>query len=183
MNTIVLVCGSDSSGKTSTLKGFFSITAKNSPSILVKREIDGMTICAVSFGSVQEELNKQEIKQRFCNYEQVLKNIEKRVQTCDSELKGKPYILLIPFTMSASDADRKKLNHNCIIKPFEELSKKFNVFPAYLRKARAQNQEQKDALMKQINAYFIIPDTIKTDCDRSNQLETYIRQKIIPTIL
>jgi ADP-heptose:LPS heptosyltransferase len=154
-------------------------------------ELNGKMVCAVSFSSLQEELEHMELpeeERKFCNFMKVSELIQKRIRKCDEELKSKPYILLLPFTMSTSKADRKKLNEDCIIKPIKELEQKFNVFVIYLRKENTKNLTEKDALMKKIDAYFITPDTIKdkdhpkNGCDRSKQLETYIRQKVIQTL-
>ena len=113
---------------------------------------------------------------------EVQKGIKKRVSECVEKLNGKPYALLIPFTMSTSTLNRKKLNVNCIIKPIKELRQKFNVFVVYLRKTKAQNQKEKNALMEQIEAYLIEPDTTRDDCDRSPQLENYLKKTVIKTL-
>jgi ADP-heptose:LPS heptosyltransferase len=171
MNTIVILCGGNSCGKTTTLKGFFGISKNaQSPEYHVERKINGKTVCAVSFGSPQEQ-------SKFCNVKQVQENIDNRTQTCDKESKVKPYILLIPFTMSGSRKERKKLNEDCIIKPIEKLKEKFKVFVVYLRKTNARNLAEKDALMKKIAiAEF---ETTKNDYDKSRELEKFLKEKII----
>ena len=170
MNKIVILCGGNNSGKTSTLRGFFGIdNADASPSSYVERKLDSKIVCAASFSSPQE-------RSAFCNVKQVQDDIDERLKVCDEESKGKPYILLIPFTMSTSDADRKKLNVNCIVKPIEELEKKFKVYVIYLRKTNARNLAEKDALMKPIAVAEI--ETTKTDYDKSKELEKFLREKL-----
>ena len=169
MNTIVIICGGNSCGKTTTLKRFFRIDYQaRSPNYYVERILDSKIICAKSFCSPQEQ-------SKFCNVKQVKENIKERTQACDLESKGEPYILLIPFTMNIDSANRKRINENCIIRPIEELRKEFKVYIMYLRKTNAQNLAEKDELMKQINAFFITPETTEKDCDRSKQLETYLK--------
>ena len=131
---------------------------------------DDKTVCAVSFSSPQE-------RSAFCYVEQVQDDINKRIQECDKESKGKPYILLIPFTMSGSRAKKKKLNNECIVKPIEELEKKFKVYVIYLKKKNARNLAEKDALMKKIAVAEI--ETTKTDYDKSKELEIFLKEKLI----
>jgi len=171
MNTIVILCGANSCGKTSTLKGFFGIRKNvKSPEYYIERKLDGMTVCAVSFGSPQEQSD-------FCDVIQVQKNIKERTQTCDKESKVKPYTLLIPFTMSGSRKKRKKVNKDCIIKPIEELRKSFKVFVIYLRKTNTHYRAEKDALMKDIAVKTI--ETTKEDFDKSIELEKFLKEKVL----
>ena len=171
MNKIVILCGSNNSGKSTTLRGFFRIKDIDaSPSSYVERKLDGRIVCAVSFSSPQE-------RSAFCNVEQVQDDINERIQTCNEKSKGKPYILLIPFTMSGSRTKKKKLNRECIISPIEELKKKFKVYVIYLRKKNAVNVAEKDALMKKIAIKEI--ETTKTDYDKSKELEKFLKEKIV----
>lgn len=172
MNKIVILCGSNNSGKTTTLRGFFKIKdTDGSPSSYIHRKINGKILCAVSFSSPQE-------RSMFCNVKQVQDDINERIQVCDDESKGKPYILLIPFTMSGSRTKKKKLNEECIIKPIEELKRKFKVYVIYLRKTNARNPIEKDALMKKINAEPEPVETTRTDYDKSEELEKFLKKKI-----
>jgi len=174
MNSIVILCGGDSSGKTATLKGFFGVNKRNrSPSSFIDRKLDGKRICAVSFDSPQEH-------EDFCKVNDVQKNINGRIRECNEETKGDPYILIVPFTMSTSEADRKKLNKNCILKPIEELKKSFIVFVIYLKKKNAKLLAEKDALMKGITSVVI--ETTKDDYDKSTELEKYLKERVIKSM-
>ena len=102
MNTIVILCGANSCGKTTTLKGFFGIAkTADSPEYYVERKLDGKTVCAVSFGSPQEQ-------SPFCIVERVQGNINRRINECDGKAATKPYFLIIPFTMSGSRKKKEK---------------------------------------------------------------------------
>jgi ABC-type cobalamin/Fe3+-siderophores transport system ATPase subunit len=170
MNSIVILCGGNSCGKTTTLKGFFKVKGAQSPESYIERKLDGKRICAVSFGSPQEQ-------EPFCKVELVNGNIKNRILECENNTDGEPYILIIPFTMSVSNADRTKLNKDCIVEPIDELKKKLKVFVIYLRKANAQNLSKKDALMEQIALKTI--ETTKDDYDKSAELEKYLREVVI----
>lgn len=170
MHSIVILCGGNRCGKTTTLKGFFKIKSAKSPESYVERKLDGKRICAVSFCSPQEQ-------EPFCKVELVNGNIKNRILECENNTNSEPYILIVPFTMSVSKADRTKLNKDCILKPIEELKKKFKVFVIYLRKTNAQNLAQKDALMEQVALKTI--ETTKDDYDKSEELEKYLREVVI----
>jgi hypothetical protein len=66
---------------------------------------------------------------------------------------------------------------DCILEPIEELRKKFKIFVIYLRKTNAQNLAEKDALMEQ--AALIKIETTKHDCDKSAELEKFLREVVI----
>lgn len=174
MNKIVILCGSNDCGKTTSLRGFFRI--KNnapSPDSYVERKINGIIVCAVNFNSPQEQ-------SVFCNVKQVQENINERIQICNEESKRKPYILLIPFTMSGSRTKKKKLNEKCIINPIKELEKKFKVYVIYLRKTNAKNLTEKDALMKRVTSVLI--ETTKDDYDKSKELEKFVKKRVIKSM-
>lgn len=120
MNNVVILCGANSCGKSTTLKGFFGIAKTADAPEYNERKIDGKTVCAVSlgvtFGSPQEQ-------SPFCNVVKVQENIKTRIIECDRKATSKPYFLIIPFTMSGSRKKKKKVNEDCILKPIEELKK------------------------------------------------------------
>jgi hypothetical protein len=172
MNSIVILCGGNSCGKTTTLRGFFGIKNGDlSPEYFVEKKLDGKTVCAVSFGSPQEQARG------FCKVDKVQENINRRISECDEKATSKPYILIIPFTMSGSRSEKKKINKDCILKPIEVLKKSFKVFIIYLRKTNAHNLTEKDALMKDIAMDTI--ETAKKDYDKSRELEKILREKIL----
>ncbi len=174
MNNIVILCGANDCGKTSTLKGFFGIdTNAESPEYYVERKLDGKTVCAVGFSSPQEQVHD------FCNVTKVKENINRRVSECDKKATSKPYFLIIPFTMSGSRRKKKKVNEDCILKPIEELKKRFNVFVIYLRKTNTHHRKEKDALMEPIAMHPYIPTT-KKDYDKSKELEKFLIEHVFP---
>jgi GTPase SAR1 family protein len=175
MNAIVIICGGNSCGKTTTIRKFFQgrVSLTVSGKEFFERTFDGKRIYAIDSGSPQE-------RNRFCRVERVNKNIQDRIDECNEKADRQSYILIIPFTMSVSNADRTKLNEDCILKPIEELKKAFNVFVIYLKKTNAQNRAEKDALMKRIATAEI--ETTKQDCDKSAELETFLRKEVIQTL-
>lgn len=169
MNTIVILCGAVDSGKTKTLKGFFKVKSAHSPQSYIERKFDGRIVCAVGFGSPQEQ-------QDFCKVELVNENIQKRIVECENNAKGEAYILLLPFTLRGSTKEGKTINKNCILKPIEKLKEKFKVFVVYLRKTDGYNAER-DALMQDVASIMI--ETAWNDCDKSAELEKFLRQVVI----
>ena len=174
MNTIVILYGSDSSGKTTTLRSLFNITARNSPSHFRDVRINSRRVCAVSFCSPQERVQAKD-KDNFCKFELVIEDINNRIAECETKTKGEPYILLIPFTMSTKKGEAE-LNKGCIKKPLEFLKKCFNVFVTYIQKENPTHKDLKDGLMRQLEAYFIEPKTTHDDCDRSEELRTFLKE-------
>jgi ABC-type cobalamin/Fe3+-siderophores transport system ATPase subunit len=180
MNKIVILCGANSCGKTTTMKGLFGIPKKaDSPEYYVEKKLDGKTVCAVSFSSPQEQVHD------FCNFSEVQKNINQRIIKSDEKATTKPYFLIIPFTMSGSRKEKKKVNKDCILKPIEELRKSHKVFVIYLRKTKTHHRKEKDALIEEIalikDVEVIGPPilTTKSDYDKSKELEKVLREKIL----
>lgn len=176
MSAIVILCGSNNSGKTSTIKGFFGgkYTLTESRAHFYERILDGKKVFAVNAGSPQE------IVKKFCRVELVNKDIEKRISECNKKAESQSYILIIPFTMSVSKADRTKLNEDCILKPIEKRKETFNVFVIYLKKTSAKNLAKKNALMKQIALIEI--ETTEDNYDKSAELEVFLRKNVIKTL-
>ena len=69
MNSIIILCGGTNCGKTATLKGFFEIDYSPRRRTCIQRRFNGKVVCAVSFGSPQEQ-------EDFCEVKDVNKNIE-----------------------------------------------------------------------------------------------------------
>jgi energy-coupling factor transporter ATP-binding protein EcfA2 len=174
MNNIVILCGANSCGKSTTLKGFFGIAETADAPEYNERKLDGKIVCSVSFGVTFGSPQEQS---PFCNVERVQENINSRIRECDKKATSKPYFLIIPFTMSGSRKKKKKVNADCILKPIEELRKKHHVFVVYLRKTNTHHLKEKDALMKDI-AIATIPTT-EEDYDKSKDLEKVLRDKIL----
>jgi hypothetical protein len=174
MNSIVILCGGNNCGKTATMKGFFGIEESTpSPNYYVERKFEGKTVCAVSFASPQE-------KSPFCNVGKVQENIQRRIDQCNEKASSKPYILIIPFTMSGSRTEKKKINKECIVKPINWLKKNFNVFVIYLRKTNIRNLKEKDDLMKDMAIATI--ETTRKDYNKSVELEKALREKVLPKL-
>jgi len=170
MNSIVILCGGTNCGKTATLRGFFRIDYSPRRRTYIQRVLKGKVVGAVSFGSPQEQ-------EEYCNVKDVNKNIKERIEICGNYTSGKPYILLIPFTMRGSSKRGEKINTECILKPIETLKRKFKVFIIYLRKVSSKNEER-DALMKCL-APSITIETTPQDCDKSEELERFLKQLVI----
>jgi len=164
MKTIVLLCGADRSGKTSTLRRFFGFSGDLRSKQLLERTLDGKKVYAVHLGSPQELAND------FCNLEKVKPRIEKRIQKCEEASKGQDYVLIIPFTLFVEEG---KINERCILDPIESLKARgFKVAPIYLRKEKTVYLELKDSFMNRITKYVIRSNK---EYDRqARELETII---------
>jgi len=169
MNTIVILCGGIKCGKTTTLKGFFKVKSVPSPKSYIEWKLDNKIVCAVYFGSPQEQ-------EPFCNVEQVNENIKNRIAKCEDNTKDESYIVLIPFTM-CGNRKGEKINRNCILEPIRKLEEKFQVFIIYLRKTNIRNLTEKDALMAQVASLTI--QTTKQDYDKSVELEKFLREVVM----
>ena len=183
MNTVVILCGANSCGKTTTLKGFFGVGKDvDSPKGYIEKQVNGKIVCAVSFSSPQEQVKV------FCKFEKVQENVKNRLKICDEKASSKPYFCLIPFTISGSRREKKNVNKNCILKPIKELRKNYHVFVIYLRKSNTHHLKDKDALIAEIAAIeegFVVRPFIETtredrdNCDKSNDLKKRLEEKIL----
>lgn len=165
MKTIVLLCGADNSGKTSTLRRFFEFEGDLRSHPLLERTLDGRKVYAFYLGSPQE------LAGGFCDLDEVKPRIEKRIQKCEQASRGQDYFLIIPFTLSVKEGE---INERCILEPIESLKARgFKVVPIYLRKEKTAYLELKDSLMNRITKYVIKSDE---DYDRqARELETLIK--------
>jgi hypothetical protein len=164
MKTVVLLCGPNSVGKTTTLKVFFGVEhiKKLKPMQLLERHLDGKTVYAVSLCSPHELAND------FCNVQKVKERIDKRLKKCDEKAQGKDYFLIIPFTMSVKDGE---VNEKCILEPIDWLrAMNIRVFPVYLKKIETDFLDAKNALMEKINA-TIIESKIDAEDKQAKKLE------------
>lgn len=169
MKTVILLCGSDNAGKTTTLKVFFGVRhiRRLRPMQLLERRLDGKTVYAVGLTSPHELAND------FCNVEKVKKRIGKRLKKCDGTAQGKDYFLMIPFTMSVEDSE---VNEKCILEPIEWLrAMNIRVFPIYLRKTGTDFLDAKDTLMRKISAP-IIESKIGGEDRQAKELEDIIKR-------
>ena len=86
--------------------------------------------------------------------------------------------------MSGSRKKKKTVNRDCILKPIEELSKKYNVFVIYLRKTNTHHLKDKDALVKEIASMKNVDvlryvSTTREDYDKSKDLEKLLKEEIV----
>ena len=153
------------------MKGFFNISKnKRSPSKFISKRVKGKLVCAVSFGSPQEQ-------EPFCKVKRVQKNIDDRIEECDEKTEGESYILIIPFTIQVNKKDKKSLNKKCITTPIENLKKTCKVFVIYLRKTNTRLLSDKDALMNRLKIAEFATST--TDYDKSKELKAFLKRKVI----
>ena len=97
MKTIMLLCGADSSGKTSTLRRFFRFKGDLRSNPLLERTLNGKKVYAFNLGSPQE------LAKVFCALDKVKPRIEKRIQKCEQASLNQDYVLIIPFTLSVKE--------------------------------------------------------------------------------
>ena len=172
--TIVLVCGSDSSGKTTTIDKFFGSKYETCINHLrfYHRVIDSVNIYALSTCSPQERAKD------FCNVEKVKADIGFRIQECDKKANGKPYVLILSYGIY-EDTKREKLNDACFLEPYEwlRIEKDFKVFPWYLQKLNATKSTQKDALARKI--CLDEKPTTREDYNKSKELEQIVKELIV----
>ncbi len=177
MNTIVLLCGGDSSGKTTTWRNFFQscITIGRRPLEFYKRVLQGKTVYGVGADSIQEL--QQTRTKTLCDLACVKGEIEKRIQLCENDAKGQSFVLMFPYGMYES-SDRSKLNEECFLEPVEWLrtEKGVNVFPVYLRKTNATHKAKKDDLARKICLREI--ETSKKDFNKSKEIEEILMEAI-----
>ncbi|UCC33638.1 MAG: hypothetical protein JSW53_01130 [Candidatus Bathyarchaeota archaeon] len=172
METIVILCGVNESGKSKTLKKFFGVShlPRLRPMQLLERTLNGMKVYAVSLNSPQELRN-------FCDEEGVIDSIRKRITKCRQSSKGQQYTLTIPFGVYG--AVKGKLNEDCILKPIEWLldHARARVHVIYLQKRSARGLGLVEAFMKQLTQN-VIEST--EDYDRqSEELEDFIRRFLL----
>lgn len=167
MKTIVILCGVNASGKTTTLKRFFRVShiTRLKPMQLLERVLDGKKIYAVSLNSPQELRD-------FCDIKGVKDSIGKRISKCEQASKEQQYTLIIPFGLYG--AVKGKLNENCILNPIEWLRNQgFRIFIVYLRKKTARRLDLVDSFMKRLTSNVI--ESTKEYDRQANELEKIIR--------
>jgi len=175
MNAIVILCGGNNCGKTTTIRKFFQgkVSLTSSGKEFFERTLDGKRVYAVDSGSPQERVRV------FCIVERVNENIWARIDECNKKANGQSYVLIIPFTIS-ENKERTKLNEKCVLEPIQTLRKNYNVFVMYLKKKNATHKSRKNALMKGIATVEI--ETTEQDYDKSAELETFLRKNVIKTL-
>lgn len=178
MNTIVLLCGGNSAGKTTTLKNFFAgcSVQKRGRMNFYTRILHKRTFYGVGDDSPQE--NQQLNTKTLCDLDWVKGDIEKRIKLCEAEAKGQSYILIIPYGMYENFA-RTELNEECFLQPIDWLKKEmgFNVFPIYLRKMNAFHLAQKDELARKVCLAEV--ETTKDNFDKSKEIEKIIIDNLL----
>ena len=101
MTTVVILCGANSCGKTTTLKGFFGIDKDvDSPKGYIEKEVNEKIVCAVSFSSPQEQIKV------FCKFEKVQENIKNRLKICDEKARANRFF--VSFHLRSVEAPRKR---------------------------------------------------------------------------
>ena len=173
MNSIVLLCGGDNAGKTTTLRKFFEgyLVYRRERMNFYTRILGDRIVYGVGDDSPQE---KQQLKTKtLCDVDCVKEDIKKRIRLCDVEAKGQSYILIIPYGMY-ENLDRKQLNEECFLQPICWLRTEtgFNVFPFYLRKTNATHLAKKDEIARKVCLKEI--DTTRNDFDKSKDVEKFI---------
>lgn len=180
MNSIVLLCGGNSSGKSTTFLSFFDgcLVSKIRCMNFYKRIFHGKIVYGAGSDAPQEL--QQASTKTFCDVDWIKENVEKRIQLCDNDCKGASYILIIPWGMYENKS-RTKLNEKCFLEPkrWLEEEKGFKVFPFYLRKKNATHKTQKNALAKKIGYLGEAETTGSKDCDKSKELEKFIITEIL----
>ena len=149
MKKIVILCGVRAVGATKTLKKIFGVNLdKKIRSLqLLQRTINGKIIYAVSLASPQE-------KSDFCDVENVMAIIRKKIETCDFASGGKEYTLVIPFGLFGAQSG--KLNEKCIVKPIAWLQNLgFKVDVIYIRKKTARRLGLIDSFMRNVAPHVI----------------------------
>jgi hypothetical protein len=173
LNSIVLLCGGNDSGKTTTCRKFFDgcIANRRENMEFYVKQLRGKLIYGVGADSPQE--NSQLRTKEFCDVDDVKRDIDKRIRICDAESREQSYILIMPYGMYEDDS-RTRLNENCFLEPkrwLEEV-RMFRVLPIYLRKTNATHWAQKDELARRICNREI--ETNKENYDKSREVEEII---------
>jgi hypothetical protein len=133
MKKIVVLCGVENSGKTNTMKSFFSFKGVRwSRNRLFQRIIDGKTFYAVGANSPQE-LNRKYKEETDKFVELIKARIEEALRICEKEAIGKEYVLILPFTIYRHKKG-KAICEESIREPIEYFRGSFKVKPIYLQR-------------------------------------------------
>lgn len=172
----MLLCGGNSSGKSTTFLKFFEgcLIRKIKGMDFYKRILFGRIVVYGAGSDSPQELQQHNTK-TLCDLEWVIENVEKRIRLCEEDCKGEPYVLVIPWGMYENRA-RDQLNEECFLKPIEWLreEKRFEVLPIYLRKMNkhAQHRAKKDELARRV-CVKEFESHGKEDCDKSKERGIY----------
>jgi hypothetical protein len=170
MKTVVLLIGSNDSGKTETLKTFFRANPSDilKPMQVLKRKLNRKDVLGIGVSSPQELCS-------FCDSDEVKRNIEERIGICEQETKGKDYFLVIPFEVYRNA--NGEINSKCIIEPLFSLRVKGKVVSVYLRKGNAEINQSLDLLMNSLSVKNRIGSTMNYE-KQAKELEEILRNEI-----
>ena len=170
MKIVVLLIGSNDSGKTKTLKTFFrvNLSDETKPMQVHTRKLNRKDVLCVGLSSPQELCT-------FCHSDEVKRNIEERVCICEKETKGKDYFLIIPFEVYRNASG--EINSKCIIEPIMSLRVKGKVVLVYLRKGSAEINQSLDMLMTSLSVKNRIGSTMNYG-KQAKELEEILRNEI-----
>jgi hypothetical protein len=134
MKKVIVLCGVENSGKTSTMKTFFSFNgARLSRNRLLQRIIGGETFYAVGANSPQE-LNRKYKEETGRFVELIKARINEVLNICEKKSGGKDYVLILPFTIFRHKKG-KAICEESIKEPIEFLRRSFKVKPLYLKRS------------------------------------------------
>ena len=170
MKTVVLLIGSNDSGKTETLKTFFQVIPGETvkPMQFLARKLSRKDVLCIGLSSPQELC-------RFCHSDEVKRNIEQRIDICEKETKGKDYFLIIPFEVYKNS--NGEINSKCIIEPILSLRVKGKVILVYLRKGNAETNQSLDMLMTSLSVKNRIGSTMNHE-KQAKELEDILRNEM-----
>jgi len=170
MKTVVLLIGSNDSGKTKTLKTFFRVNLSDAikPMQVLTRKLNRKDVLSIGLSSPQELCN-------FYHSDEVKRNIEERVSICEKETRGRDYFLIIPFEVYRNA--NGEINSKCIIEPILSLRVKGKVVLVYLRKGNAEINQSLDMLMTSLSVKNRIGSTMSFQ-KQAKELEEILRNEL-----
>jgi len=170
MKTVVLLIGSNDSGKTKTLKTFLRVNLNDEikPMQVLTRKLNRKDVLSIGLSSPQELCS-------FCHSDEVKRNIEERVSICEKETKGRDYFLIIPFEVYRNV--NGEINSKCIIEPILSLRVKGKVVLVYLRKGNAEINYSLDMLMTSLSVKNRIGSTMSYE-KQAKELEEILRNEL-----
>ena len=187
MNGIVLICGGNSSGKTTSIKNFFDNQPTSEPIKKINKAplyhcvVDGVDVYTLSTSSLQEKVESRLKKEKGedCTVDKMIKNLKERLEIINKEADGKKYVAIIAHGIYADG--NGKLQEPLFLKPIEWLKeqKDYKIRPIYLNKTNAQHCAEKLELGRKVTRYEDTFEGIdEKDFDRSTFLMQQVKELI-----
>ena len=171
MNTIVILLGTEDSGKSGTIKKFFEWIKNRSIDFKIMNLKGKCTPVFVVYHGSPQELDYSR------NVSGVWKKIKKRLEYCKRETKEELgldcFVLLLPFTMQYKN---HMINEDCILEPIKKLRQnQYTVHIVHLKGGISGYNPEAEAF---VTAKVIVDKTIKSrnnEKEQAKELKEFIK--------